>query len=135
MAWPKYRKTPARMAAIKRAQLASAAKRKGTGKKKPSGGMNKKAARSAKRVATKKAIANEKARKKKIVDSGRYRGRGGFANAVDDMSKSKGIYERNRKGKRSGKVARTANKVSAFQQKGNPAYAVSKYRRKKRGRK
>ncbi len=131
MAWL-YRKTPARMAAIKRAQLASAAKRKGTGKKKPSGGMNKKAARSAKRVATKKAIANEKARKKKIVDSGRYRGRGG---AVDDMRKSKGIYERNRKGKRYGKVARTANKVSASQQKGNPAYAVSKYRRKKRGRK
>lgn len=42
MAWGKYRMTPARLAAIRKAQAASASKRRGTGKKKASTGRKRK---------------------------------------------------------------------------------------------
>ena len=110
----RYVMTPARRAALKKAQAASAAKRRGSGRAKS------------------KAIRKQK----KAYAKKNYRGRGGYSRRFDDLKNSKGpVYSQNNKGKKYGKWGKRANKAAAYYSVSPVALAVSRKRAKKRSKK
>lgn len=140
-------------AALRKAQLASARKRKGTGRKKivgSAGGTARQKARINKRNAKlrkksvgasskKKAVLKEKVRKNSYKKGGskhtRYNSKGGYARHQSDLYNSRGMYERNAKGKKHGRAGRAANKALAVYSTHPAVYGVSRRRAKKSRRK
>jgi hypothetical protein len=109
-----YIMTARRKAALRKAQLASARKRRKSG------------------------IKTERARRKKIRKSGAYRGAGSLYKSYSDHGNSKGYYSRGRTGKPIGKVrrvARKANYLSAYAHPLNAGILLASKARGKRKKK
>lgn len=75
-----------------------------------------------------KELKRKKSTKKK------YKGRGGYARAIDDYSNSRGYYAKNARGKNISKARKKYRKVNGTVSKASVAYQVSKRRGKKKKR-
>ena len=95
-----YRMTPARRAALKKAQIASARKRKGRGKKRP--GIKKRVSN------LNKAYNKEYARKQRTL----HKGKGSIYKNSMDQRHSRGAYSKNWRGRPIGKKEARLNKAS-----------------------
>lgn len=107
----RHQMTARRRAALRKAQLASARKRKRGGKT------------SNKIRRTGRAVSREATRKTNYARK-HYSGRGGIARKHRDMSRSRGAYTRNWRGKKYGKPGRALNRVSGALLMANPGYAA-----------
>lgn len=108
-----YRMTAARRAALKKAQAASARKRRKGGK--------------VTRAQRKGIRKSKKAYMKK-----NYKGRGGYSRRFDDLKNSKGAFATNSKGRKYGKAGKRVNKFAAYYTVSPVALAISRKRAKKR---
>jgi hypothetical protein len=120
-----YRMTPARRAALRKAQIASARKRR-------KGFRGKVKTRA--RTARPKARANitlhgarvrkESARKQKHIRK-RYTGPGGLARQHEDRKRSKGAFSHSMRGRKIGPKERKVNRVAAGVLMAHPGYAAT----------
>lgn len=118
----RYKMTAKRRAALRKAQLASARKRR-------KGGVKRRAKRLGRNV-------NREYARKTAYAKKHYSGRGGMHRKHKDMARSRGAYKNNWRGKRYGRTARVVNRGAGAFLMANPGYAApilaSKYRGRKR---
>ncbi|AAN02067.1 gp13 [Mycobacterium phage Barnyard] len=116
-----YKMTAKRRAALRKAQLASARKRRKGGRAK----------------STYRAVKRSNAAKRSYARK-HYKGRGGISRQASDMYHSRGAYSRNWRGRKYGKTAKRVNKVATVAVFGHPTNAAmlagSKFRGRKRKR-